>query len=203
MQPNASPLSITWILPRPARAILLVLLVAGLGGCAFLLPRSDVTTESLFSEFLEVQANYEKIVPGKTKVAKLAEFGFDPIVATNVKRLSYPELMVVFLPNPSLRLADVDPTVRRCFAKRDRCYGLQMRPRELHNKRVGNAFLDIFGFRRETHTRGWNFKALFVVLDDTVVYKLWSGEANVFKTVLEKNPLGPLQNVTPSIDVSN
>ncbi|MGH8528338.1 MAG: hypothetical protein ACRETN_00640 [Nevskiales bacterium] len=184
-------------------ALALLGLVFLLGGCAFLLPKSDTTTESPFNEFPGVQLGFEKVVAGKTKLSELSALGFDPVKTPNIRRLTYPELMVVFLPNPSLRLQDVDPAVRRCFAKRDDCYGLQLRPEEVHNKRVGNAFLDIFGFRRETHTTGWYFQALFVVQGETVVYKLWSGETNVFKTQLERNPLGPLQNVTPSIDISN
>lgn len=160
-------------------------------------------TRTGFDAFNAVRGQYDQVNPGKTKVADLAALGFDPDKTPNVRRLSYPELIAVFLPNPSVRMQDQAPEVRRCFARREHCYGLQLRPEELKNRRTGNLLADVFGFRRETHFTGWYFNALFVVQDEIVVYKLWSGESNIFRTDLQKNPLGPLQNITPGVRLGN
>jgi hypothetical protein len=61
--------------------------------------------------------------------------------------------------------------------------------------RIGNATADLFGFVRTVETTGWKATALFVVLDDVVVYKAFSGEPHVYLHVKQNKPLGPLQEV--------
>lgn len=167
-----------------------------LAGCASALPKSNQDMTSGFKDFKDVKKNFDAVVPGTTKVTELKKLGFDPKTTPNVRRLSYPDLLSVFLPNPSIRIQDQAPAVRHCFEEREHCYGIQMNPSFQHSKRIGNAFLDVFGFKRTTHVTGWSFKAMFVVLDDTVVYKLWSGEPSIDTTSQVKNPLGPLQSLT-------
>lgn len=174
-----------------------------LSGCANLFVQGGTDNRAGFAGFDDVRARFDQVEPGKTDVKGLSALGFDQAKTTNIRRLSYPELMTIFLPNPSVRMQDQAPEVRRCFAKREHCYGLQLRPEEIRSKRVGSLLLDVFGFRRETHINSWYFSALFVMQDDTVVYKLWSGESNTFRKELQKNPLGPLQNITPQINVGD
>jgi hypothetical protein len=64
-----------------------------------------------------------------------------------------------------------------------------------NNKRFGNLALDIFGFNRKTKTTGWTFKALIIVKDDIVAYKIRSGEPNVDRLEQKTKPLGPLQEL--------
>ena len=62
-------------------------------------------------------------------------------------------------------------------------------------KRYGNVFLDVFGFKKYSHITGWTFKALIIVKDDTVAYKLRSGEPNLNRFERKLKPLGPFQEL--------
>ncbi|MGV3757426.1 MAG: hypothetical protein ACO1QS_18765 [Verrucomicrobiota bacterium] len=42
---------------------------------------------------------------------------------------------------------------------------------------------------------GWNFKALILVHDDQVVFKLWSGQPNTERHERKTRPLGPIQEL--------
>ena len=53
--------------------------------------------------------------------------------------------------------------------------------------------LDFMNFKRDTHTTGWKFSALIVIIEDKVVYKQWSGNPNIDRNESQNNPLGPLQ----------
>ena len=55
--------------------------------------------------------------------------------------------------------------------------------------------LDLFGFRRKTKISGWEFKAIIVLKNDLVVYKISGGKPKVDELLDEKKPLGPLQNI--------
>ncbi|WP_231480496.1 hypothetical protein [Thiomonas sp. FB-Cd] len=61
------------------------------------------------------------------------------------------------------------------------------------HKRVGSFWLDFLDFRRRTITSGWRFKMLMLVVDDRVVYKIWSGQPDISEVQSTTNPLGPLQ----------
>jgi hypothetical protein len=43
--------------------------------------------------------------------------------------------------------------------------------------------------------KGWNFKALIIIKDDVVTYKLRSGQPNVDRFEKKTKPLGPLQEL--------
>ena len=43
-------------------------------------------------------------------------------------------------------------------------------------QRLGNSSLDVAGFKKEILQEGWTFQAVFIIHDDIIVYKLWSGE---------------------------
>ena len=55
-------------------------------------------------------------------------------------------------------------------------------------------WLDLLNFRRKTRETGWKFKALFVIVDDVVVDKLWSGDPYIVQERDTRNPLGPFQD---------
>ncbi len=71
-----------------------------------------------------------------------------------------------------------------------------LEPKNIRNKRYGNLFLDILNFRRKSRESGWRFRVLFVVVDDVVVEKLWSGEPMIEEVRDTKNPLGPFQDAS-------
>jgi len=53
----------------------------------------------------------------------------------------------------------------------------------------------VFGFNKKTHITGWTYRALIIVKDDVVSYKLRAGEPNVNKYEKKVKPLGPLQEL--------
>lgn len=172
------------------------------GGCSFLLPESKESVNAAWSNFDEAMAAYDRIQPGVTVVADLGSLGFDPRRTVNTTVLTYVDLIQHFLPNPSLSLDDLDPAVRRCIQARDACRGYRMQAGETHKERHGNAFLDVFNFRRRGSETGWEFSALLLAQDDLITYKLWSGRPNFDGTFDRRNPLGPLQSldeVLPSV----
>lgn len=164
-----------------------------LPGCAHLLPTGSDITHSPWNSFDEAKKAYDKIEPGTTNVDKLQELGFDPYENPNMKLVSYVDLIKFFIPNASIKMADLDPNVRACLEMRNKCIGYEVAAQEVYTKRYGNFWEDFFQFKRKTRTSGWTFNALIVILDDTTVYKLWGGQPLVNKDQLRKKPLGPLQ----------
>lgn len=65
----------------------------------------------------------------------------------------------------------------------------------VRRKRFGNLALDMTGFTKKTKVYGWNYKALLLIKDGVVVYKLRSGQPNVDKIERKIKPLGPIQEV--------
>lgn len=165
-----------------------------LAACSGVLPSKQVATPSSWDSFDQAKASYDQIVPGQTHMNDLLQIGFDPAHTPNIRRLNYLELIELFMPHVSVQRTDLDPALRACLEARDACYGYEARPGITQHKRHGNAALDIFGFRRDTTTTGWLFSSLIVIHDDTVAYKLWSGEPNIEQEETDKKPLGPLQN---------
>ena len=89
---------------------------------------------------------------------------------------------------------DLPPQVHQCIAKFTRCLDFYINIVSTHNQRVGNSFLDIFNFKRITHTKSWKFQAFFIVIDDKVVFKLWNGSPRLRNYKNQVNSLGPLKN---------
>lgn len=164
-------------------------------GCSGMLPSIKKTTKSPWQGFADAKKSFDRIIPNQTISKDLKKLGFDPFLVPNVKLMTYLDLMKMFLPNQSITMADIDSGVRSCLEARDACYGYEISPERLNKQRSGSVFLDLFNFRRTTITTGWRFKALIVLKDDLVVYKLWAGQPKIDETEDKKNPLGPLQNI--------
>lgn len=164
-------------------------------GCSFLLPETRDTTESPWDSFDKAKAAYDQIVPHKSTVSDLKGIGYDPYTTSNVKILSYLGLIARFMPNDSVKMKDLDEAVRHCVAVRDACSGYEVNPGMSRSERVGDAFTDVFNFKRETTTTGWSFSALIVLNGDLVVYKIWRGTPIIKRYGRKINPLGPLQDV--------
>jgi len=163
-------------------------------GCSSLLPTVKETTRARWETFEEMKKTYEQVVPYETSTEELRQLGFDPFSTANVKILTYLNVTQRFLPNPSVEKEDLPPGVQECLEAQGKCNAYELDVVNLRSKRHGNVFFDLFNFRRKTHRSGWTFKALFVVVDGAVVYKLWSGNPIIDETTDKKNPLGPLQN---------
>ncbi|MEY2408307.1 MAG: hypothetical protein QOF48_977 [Verrucomicrobiota bacterium] len=175
--------------------LMLLALVTTTTGCRSLLPREVKRPRTQWQSFDEAQAAFDKIVPHKTTVTDLKALGFDPISTPNVKILTYLDLIDRFIPNNSITLKDLQPDVRDCIESKDCCHAYELNLEFSDNKRYGNVVLDVFGFRKYSHITGWTFKALIIVKDDTVAYKLRSGEPNTNRYERKVKPLGPLQEL--------
>jgi hypothetical protein len=180
------------ILLKPLTGLLFVTLLTG---CSSLLPRVENTTESPWHSFEDAQEDFEKIIPGQTTISELKELGFDPYISPNVSLINYLDLIQHFIPNSSIEMEDLPPSVQACLYEKEACYGYVIEPSVIHSKRYGNAALDVLNFKKLTQVSGWRFKALLVLKKDLVVYKLAGGEPNVLKFEKKNNPLGPLQDI--------
>lgn len=166
-----------------------------LHGCGGLLPRSDQSVNVTWSSFDEAKTAFDRIEPGVTTVSELGALGFDPYTSPNTTILTYLDLIKYFMPNPSMRLDDLDPAVRDCISARDACRGFRVSAGEKHSKRHGNVVLDLFNFRRRAAQTGWQFTALLLAHDDRITYKLWGGQPKLDGHTDRRNPLGPLQSL--------
>lgn len=178
-----------------AMCLLYLALVLTTTGCKSLFSSTSQRARTPWQNFDEAQTAYDKVVPHKTTVSELKTMGFDPMTTPNVKILTYLDLIQRFIPNASITFDDLQPDVRACIESKDCCHAYEMDLDLTDNKRFGNLALDVFGFNRKTKTTGWTFKALIIVKDDVVAYKIRSGEPNVDRLEQKTKPLGPLQEM--------
>ena len=178
-----------------AMCLTFLALVLSTTGCKSLFPSEQKTTRSHWQSFDEAQAAFDKITAHKTSVDDLKSLGFDPSSTPNVKLLTYLDLIERFIPNQSITWDDLQPDVRACIESKDCCHAYALDLDIVNNKRFGNLFLDVFGFKKNTRITGWSFRALIILKDDMVAYKLRSGEPNVERYEKKIKPLGPLQDL--------
>ncbi len=186
---------------RSARALQLMLMIAPslglvllLSGCAAWLPSSQTTPKSPWKSYEEAKTAFDQIRPSQTRTSDLKALGFDPS-SPNVRVLTYLDVIQRFIPNQSITKEDLAEAVRDCLEAKDGCRALELELDVVKGKRTGNVLLDIFGFVRKNRETGWRFKALLVLRDDLVVYKLSSGEPTVDRFEERVKPLGPLQEL--------
>jgi hypothetical protein len=166
-----------------------------LTGCSSVLPTTQVTTKSAFTNYAEVQAAFDRIVPYQTHVGDLKSLGLDPASTAGMKLLTYVEVTKHFMPNPAITKEDLHPAVRDCIDARENGHAYQIDLSDLRSNRYGNTFLDVLGFKRRTHETGWRFNGLILTTNGVVVYKLTSGEPVVSTDLKRVKPLGPLQEL--------
>jgi len=78
-------------------------------------------------------------------------------------------------------------------------YSADVEIEDIRKKRVGNFWLDLFVVKRQEQTTGWHFRALILLVDSKVVYKLRSGNPMLNETRSKRNPLGPLPEMGSSL----
>jgi len=164
-------------------------------GCRSLFPVEDNRPQNAWQSYEQALAAFDKIRPHQTTVSDLRTLGFDPTNSPNVKVLTYLDVISQFLPNQSVTKADLPPDVRYCLEARDGCRGFELIIESTNRKRYGNLPMDVLGFKKKTRVTGWNFRALLIVQNDIVTYKLASGEPNVDRLEKKTKPLGPFQDM--------
>jgi hypothetical protein len=181
----------------------MVVLLSGLllltAGCKSLFSSSQSTTLTRWGSYGAVQGDFDKIVPRQTTVENLMALGFHPDVSPNVKILTYVDVITTFMPNPGIQVRDLPEGVQECIKAREHGMAYLVELHDIHDKRHGNLFLDVFGFKRKTHESGWRFRGLILIKEDLVVYKLSSGEPQVSQEDDKIKPLGPLQELDGSV----
>ena len=87
------------------------------------------------------------------------------------------------------------PGMKEALEMHEKCKGYELTLEHLNKKRVGSFWKDMLAFEQVTHKTGWSFQALIVMVEDTVVYVLYSGSPKINKKESNKQPLGPLQGI--------
>lgn len=175
---------------------LLFLFTVILYGCSTpaLLPSQKEIVVTPWNSFDEAVKAFDRITPYQTKKNELKELGFAPDVTSNIIILNYLDIMERFMPNQSITKKDLAEGLQDCLSDQERCMAYEITVRKYDSQRYGNVFLDLFNFRRKTNISGWVFKALIVIKDSLVVYKLSGGAPMTDELRDSKNPLGPLQS---------
>lgn len=173
--------------------------VLALVACSGLLPRGKQVTPSPWRDYAEAQAMFAKIIPGNTRLFELKALGIDPEQVPNVAVLGHADLLRRLIPGSSFDLRSLAPALQQCVAAHQACFGFEIEQTNLQRRRSGNFLLDFLNFKRTTDVSGWRFDAIVVIDGDLVIYKLWSGTPNIRRLEEERNPLGPLQGVGPSL----
>ena len=174
---------------RPLLIILLFCCI--LSGCAALLPKEKRVTNTPWASFDAAKAAYEKVTPNTTTVKELKSYGFNLYSTPNIRIMNHLDIAATTIP---LKMEDLSEGITLCLESRDKCTAYEFEPQIVSGKRYGNFWLDFFNFKRKTRENGWRFKALFVVVDDVVVEKYWSGNPLIDRDHEKVNPLGPLQD---------
>lgn len=171
--------------------LLISVIFLTLSACSGLLPKVKEVTYSPWNSFDEAKLAFDQIVINKTNKEELKKLGFDPFTTPNINILTYLDIAGTM---PSLKEEEWDKGLLKCVKAAFKCSGYDIEPKYLKRQRYGNFWLDLLNFRRKTKVTGWKFKALVVIVDDIVVYKLWGGNPSVKQDRDETNPLGPLQD---------
>lgn len=180
--------------PFPLRLLITSLGFLLLGGCGSMLPHGEDKTTSDWDSFETVKQAYDQVEVLHTGEAQLEALGFTPGHSPNVQILNHLEIVARIMPHQALSLDDVPPGLRPCLSIRNGCRAYEITLKTINSRRYGGFLADFFNFRRRTHIQGWAFHALFVLRDDQVVYKVWSGTPQIDQHTVSSNPLGPLQS---------
>lgn len=164
-------------------------------GCAsMVLPSEKEQQKSKWNSFEDVKISYTSVEPHSSTFEDLRNAGFDPQTMPNITTLSYLDAINRF--SAMLKKEDLPPGIQACIAAQDGCKAYLAQISSISRDRVGNVAADLFGFRQQTKVTGWRFEAMFLLVDDIVVYKLWSGTPAVEEYGTRTKPLGPIQDLS-------
>jgi hypothetical protein len=171
-----------------------VVLVTMLGGCTSLLPVSHKAVVSEWTSYDHASSSLAALESFKATRADVHHAGLNPKTNPAVTVLHFGDVLQRFAAAAMIRPGDVDPGIRDCLFAGRRCAAYAISVKKVERRRVGNFWLDSFSFHRETVTSGWSVDALFVFVDDRLVYQLVGGQPTIREIEVQRNPLGPLQS---------
>jgi hypothetical protein len=166
-----------------------------LSACTSLLPTGETRAGLGWTDFEHARTAFDAIHVYRSTRLDVHAMGLDPFKNSSVTILSYSDVLQRFGTGNILRPDQLERGVRECIEGGIRCTGYQLTQRELRHKRIGNAWLDLFNFRRETEAKGWSFNALIIFVDDQVVVTLFGGQPKIYELTIQQNPLGPFQTL--------
>jgi hypothetical protein len=166
-----------------------------LSACSAILPEGETRVGTGWRDFEHAREAFETIQSYRSGRLDVHTMGLDPFKNTSVAILSYSDILQRFGTGNGLLPDQLERGVRECMEGGRRCSGYQVSVREVKSRRVGNAWLDLFNFKRQTDSDGWSFNGLIVFVDDQVVLTLHGGQPKIHESTIQKNPLGPLQTL--------
>ncbi len=169
-----------------------------LSGCTTMLPSSHIDSSS-FDSFEEARNVIEAMVPMTTTAQMVEKSGMGMKAQPNSKLLAYTDVVRTLVPTGVLKREDLDPGILACVNARQACHGIDISASRITKKRTGNFFADFTTFKQRTETTGWRFNALILFVSDVVVYRSWGGQPRVNNVEVFFKPLGPFQDVGPSL----
>lgn len=175
--------------------ILAILSIPMLAGCSSLLPKSEVDNRAPWKTFDQAKDTYEKIIPAQTTKDELHALGLDPFINSNIKILSYLDLIKLFNLDSIIDEGFIDESLRDCVTEKVHCHAYKVEAKFVKRERTGNFWLDILNFKRVTDISGWDFSMVVVINKDVVAHKLWSGQPLIDEHEKNINPLGPIQSL--------
>ena len=171
---------------------LIIILSLFLSSCSFLLPYGSERSSNGWQSYTDVKAAYQRVILNETTENQLWANGFDPITSSNISIEDYSMIQKRF--DPLLTHKNLPTPILKCIQAASKCVGYYAEVRDTRSERLGNSILDIFNFKRVTHQTGWAFKALFIVVNKKVIFKLSNSSPNISYRKTKVNPLGPLQD---------
>jgi hypothetical protein len=135
----------------------------------------------------------------KSDRANMEKNGFDPTKHPNMTILTHADVVRRYLPSAILKREDLDPGILACLEAKDKCHGFEVIGGKIARARNGGFWADFLNYKRHTETTGWRFNAVVLLVGDLVVYRTWSGQPVVDEKEDTHNPLGPFQDIGPSL----
>jgi hypothetical protein len=164
-------------------------------GCGTLLPSKTTSTQTIWKSYQEVESVVEQIQPGHT-LQDLRQLGLDVDTTPNIESLTYIDIAKRFgLIGLKDRTVTIPDGVKKLMEAAEKGKGYELNVKSTRSQRIGGFWADFFNFRKNTHTTGWEFTVLLIVVNDKVEYVLHKGNPNIDKLEKEKNPLGPFQKI--------
>lgn len=180
----------------------LLALTVLLGGCSSLLPQAR-TESPTFQSFDDARHAIEALQPQKSNLETLSKLGLTPTQQPNTVILTHTDIVRRVVAGGLLSKDDLEPGILTCLNARDACRGWELNVARISKVRTGNFFADFVNFKRRTETTGWRFNALILLVNDVVVYRGWGGQPVINEAEVQNNPLGPLQDMGPSVVTNN
>lgn len=168
------------------------------GACSSMLPVSHSNASS-FKSFEEARNAVVALVPMKSSKKIGEREGVDFAKQPNTKILTHSDVVRLLVPAGLLKREDLDAGILVCVEARDACNGLEITASRIAKTRTGSFFADFINYRQRTETTGWRFNALILFVDDLVVYRSWGGQPKVDELDVATRPLGPFQEMGPSL----